>query len=121
MYEQYKDRVAFYVVYIQEAHSSDLWQMASNLRDKVIFRNPLSLVERTEVASSCVRKLGIKIPAVIDNMDNSTERAYTGWPDRIYLIDQNTRVVFKTKPGPFGFDPSQLETPLQRLFLHTRT
>ena len=92
--------------------------MASNLRDKVIFRNPLSLAERTDVASSCVRKLGIKIPAVIDDMDNSTEHAYTGWPDRIYLIDQNCHVVFKTKPGPFGFDPSQLEAPLRRIFLH---
>ena len=52
MYEQYKDRVAFYVVYIQEAHSSDVWQMASNIRDKVIFRSPQSFDERTEVASS---------------------------------------------------------------------
>jgi hypothetical protein len=121
MYEQYKDKVAFYVVYIQEAHSSDVWQMASNLRDKVIFRTPLSFEERTGVASSCVRKLGIKIPAVIDDMNNSTERAYTGWPDRIYLIDQNSRVVFKTKPGPFGFDPSQLGTPLQHLFPHSRS
>jgi type I thyroxine 5'-deiodinase len=120
MYEQYHDAVAFYIVYIQEAHSSDVWQMASNLRDKVIFRSPLSFVERTEVASSCVRKLGIKIPAVIDDMENSTERAYTGWPDRIYLIDQSGRVAFKTKPGPLGFDPSQLDKPLQRLIPRNR-
>jgi hypothetical protein len=115
MYEQYKDKVAFYVVYIQEAHSSDVWQMASNIRDKVIFRTPLSFEERTEVASSCVLKLGIKIPAVVDDMNNSTERAYTGWPDRIYLIDRDGRVAFKTKPGPFGFKPSLLETHLQRV------
>lgn len=115
MYEQYKDRVAFYVVYIQEAHSSDVWQMASNIRDKVIFRTPQNFEERAEVASSCVRNLGIKIPAVVDDMNNSTERAYTGWPDRIYLIDRNGRVVLKTKPGPFGFNPSQLETHIQRI------
>ena len=113
MYEKYRERVAFYVVYIQEAHASDAWQMASNLRDKVVIRTALSFAERTDVASSCVRKLGIKIPAVIDDMDNSTERAYTGWPDRIYLLDQDGRVAFKSKPGPFGFDPSQLDTALQ--------
>ena len=101
--------MAFYVVYIQEAHSSDVWQMPSNIRDKVIFQTPQSFDERTEVATSCVRKLGIKIPAIVDDMNNSTERAYTGWPDRIYLIDRNGRVVLKTKPGPFGFNPSLLD------------
>ena len=115
MYEEYKDRVAFYVVYIQEAHSSDVWQMASNIRDKVIYRTPQNFDERTEVASSCVRNLGIKIPAIVDDMNNSTERAYTGWPDRIYLIDREGRVALKTKPGPFGFDPSQLTAQLQHI------
>ena len=89
--------------------------MASNIRDKVILQTPRSFDERTQVASSCVRKLGIKIPAIVDDMNNSTERAYTGWPDRIYLIDRNGQVVLKTKPGPFGFDPSILDTHLQRL------
>ena len=93
--------------------------MASNIRDKVIFRTPQSFDERSEVASSCVRKLGIKIPAIVDDMNNSIERAYTGWPDRIYLIDRNGRVVLKTKPGPFGFDPSQLDTQLQSLTART--
>ena len=89
--------------------------MASNIRDKVIFQTPRKFEERTDVASSCVLKLGIKIPAVVDDMNNSTERAYTGWPDRIYLIDRNGRVALKTKPGPFGFAPSQLETQRQRI------
>ncbi len=115
MYEEYKDRVSFYVVYIQEAHASDVWQMPSNVRQRVVFRLPKSFDERNGIASSCVRNLGIKIPALIDNMDDSTERAYTGWPDRIYLVDRNGRVVFKTTPGPFGFDPMQLRTQLQRI------
>ena len=42
MYEQYKDRVAFFVVYIQEAHASDVWQMPSNIRESVVFRLPRS-------------------------------------------------------------------------------
>jgi len=115
MYDEYKDRVAFYVVYIQEAHASDVWQMPSNVKENVIFRLPKSVEERTGIASSCVRKLGIKIPALIDDMNDSTERSYTGWPDRIYLIGRDGRIVFKTKPGPFGFDPSQLRNHLQRV------
>jgi len=103
------------VVYIQEAHPSDVWQMASNIRDQIIFQTPRNFDERTEVAVSCVRKLGIKIPAVIDDMKDSAERAYAGWPDRIYLIDQSGKVALKTKPGPFGFKTTQLETLLGRI------
>jgi type I thyroxine 5'-deiodinase len=61
-----------------------------------------------------VRKLGIKFPAVLDNFSDSTERAYTGWPDRIYLIDTQGRIAYKSKPGPFGFHAGQLAAALQR-------
>jgi len=52
---------------------------------------------------------------VLDEFGNSTEQAYTGWPDRLYLINQNGQVVFKTKPGPFGFDPDLLAAALKKL------
>jgi type I thyroxine 5'-deiodinase len=65
------------------------------------------------VAGSCVRKLGIKFPAVLDGFDNSVEKAYTGWPDRIYLIDTEGRIAYKSKPGPFGFKPEELKGALE--------
>jgi hypothetical protein len=106
--------VAFYAVYIQEAHPSDIWQMQSNVRDRVIFRNPRTDGERFEVADSCVRTLGIRFPALVDGMDNVVEKQYTGWPDRMYLIDTAGKIVYKSEPGPFGFDPAQLEEALRR-------
>ena len=115
LYDQYQNRVAFLVVYILEAHPSDVWQMESNLRDKVIFTSPRNEDERALLAGSCVRKLGIKFPAVLDEFGNSTERAYTGWPDRIYLIDSSNRIVFKSRPGPFGFNPDELKSALTQL------
>ncbi len=102
-------------MYIQEAHPSDIWQMSSNVRDGVIFTTPRTEGERLEIAESCVRRLGIRFPALIDGMDNSVERRYTGWPDRLMLIDIDGRLAFKTEPGPFGFEPSQLEAALLRL------
>jgi hypothetical protein len=100
------------VVYILEAHPSDVWQMESNIRDQVVLASPKDEDERATVAGACVRKLGIKFPAVLDEFGNSTERAYTGWPDRIYLIDSGGRVVFKSRPGPFGFKPEELQAAL---------
>ena len=107
--------MAFYIVYIQEAHASDIWQMPSNITQKVVFANPRNAQERTAVADSCVRNLHIQIPALLDNFRNTTEAAYTGWPDRLYVIDRGGRVAYKSGPGPFGFHPKEMAATLQRL------
>ena len=102
-------------MYIQEAHPSDIWQMQSNVRENVIFRNPRTEDERFQVAESCVRTLGIHFPALIDGIDNTIEQQYTGWPDRMFLIDRDGKVAYKSEPGPFGFHPAQLEAALRAM------
>ena len=103
------------MVYILEAHPSDVWQMENNIRDKVVFASPKDEEERALVAGACVRKLGIKFPAVLDDFGNTTERAYTGWPDRMYLIDSQGKVAYKSRPGPFGFKTDELRAAIERL------
>ena len=103
------------MVYILEAHPSDVWQMQSNIKDQVVFASPKNEDERGLVAGSCVRKLGIKFPAVLDEFGNATEQAYTGWPDRLYLIDTNRHVAYKSKPGPFGFKTDELRAAIAKL------
>ncbi len=98
-----------------EAHPTDVWQMQSNVKDKVLFASPKNEEERAFVAGACVRKLGIEFPAVLDEFNNATEQAYTGWPDRLYLIDAQGRVAYKSKPGPFGFKPDELKAALERI------
>jgi hypothetical protein len=102
------------VVYIQEAHPVDLWQVSSNVQDGVVFASPRSDNERTNVAEMCVVRLAIKLPAVVDGIDNRVERAYTAWPDRLYVIGADGRVRYKSAPGPFGFSTSDLEQALTR-------
>lgn len=102
------------MVYILEAHPSDLWQMESNIREKVVFASPKDEDERALVAGACVRKLGIKFPAVLDEFGNTTEQAYTGWPDRMYLIDSHGKVAYKSRPGPFGFNTDELRAAVER-------
>ena len=115
LYEQYQDRAAFYVVYIREAHASDSWQLPVNERESVVYATPKTYEERVNIAEACVRKLAIRIPALIDDYSNSTEAAYTGWPDRLYLVDRDGRVAWKSKAGPYGFEPSELEGELKKL------
>jgi hypothetical protein len=88
--------------------------MHSNVKEGVLFASPRNEAERFSVAGTCVRKLGIKFPALIDGFDNGVETAYTGWPDRLYLIAPGGQVLYKSKPGPFGFHPEDLASALQR-------
>jgi type I thyroxine 5'-deiodinase len=115
LYRAYKDRVAFYVVYIQEAHPIDAWQLDDNLKDDVLVASTTTLDERVNVAGVCMTKLGIELPAVVDGSDNAVERAYTGWPDRLYVIDRDGRIAHKSAAGPFGFKPAEVEVVLKRL------
>ena len=118
VYAEHRDRAAFYVVYIQEAHPVDLWQVSSNVKDGVLFESPQTGDERSAVADACVVKLAIKMPALVDGIDNRVERAYTGWPDRLYIIGTDGRVRYKSAPGPYGFSTRDLEQALTRL-LHS--
>jgi hypothetical protein len=102
-------------VYILEAHPTDVWQMQSNVRDQVLFRSPRDIGERLSVAGACVRRLNMKFPALIDGIDDKVEAAYTGWPDRLYLIEQGGRIAYKSKAGPFGFHPDDLSAALRKL------
>ena len=115
LYEDFGDRAAFYIVYIQEAHPIDAWQVDDNLKDDVLVASTITKDDRVEVAGMCVRNLGIKLPALIDESDNRVERAYTGWPDRLYVIDREGRIDYKSDAGPFGFKPAEVEASLARL------
>ena len=113
LYDRYRGRVAFYAVYIEEAHPSDLWQMGSNVREGVVLASPKTDAERVNVAGSCVRNLGIRFPALVDGIENTVERLDTGWPDRLVLIGADGRVIYRSEAGPFGFHPEELASALE--------
>jgi type I thyroxine 5'-deiodinase len=48
-------------------------------------------------------------------MGNPTELAYTGWPDRLYVIDRDGKIALKSDAGPYGFKPANVRETLQRL------
>ena len=115
LHADYRDRAAFYVVYIQEAHPTDGWQMPVNVKEDVLVASTQTLEDRTEVAGVCMTSLGITFPALVDEPDNRVERDYTGWPDRLYVVDRDGRISYKSAPGPFGFKPAEVEATLKRL------
>ena len=107
--------MAFYVVYIEEAHPTDGWEMPSNIQENILIASAKTFLERDAAAQTCVVKLGLHVPALVDDMQDSTERAYTAWPDRLYVISREGRVAYKSDAGPFGFLPEELAHALRTL------
>jgi hypothetical protein len=113
MADRYASGVAFFVVYIKEAHPEDGWVLASNREQEIAVTDPTTREERFQVAEACAIRLEIRMPVLIDQIDNETARQYGGWPDRLYLIGKDGRVAFQGDEGPSGFEPDELERAIQ--------
>ena len=83
--------------------------MVTPNRDEGIEVNdPTSRGERVEVAASCAINMKIRMPVVVDEIDDAIADAYGALPDRLYLIDKDGSIAFQGEPGPWGFDPAAL-------------
>ena len=89
--------------------------MPVNERENVVYETPQSYDERVNLTGTCSTNLGIEFPALVDTIENATEVAYTAWPDRIYVIDRDGRITYKSAAGPFGFKTDQLAQALTQL------
>ena len=115
LYSRYKDRVEFFVVYVQEAHPTDGWQVESNVDENILFRQHQSYIEREEAAQSCTLGMHISVPTLVEEIDNAIDEAYGAAPERLYLIGKDGRVAYHGGAGPHFFDLDELDDALQRL------
>ena len=89
--------------------------MASNDKAGVAFAQPTTRAGRAGVAALCCQALKITMPLLVDEIDDRVGRAYSGMPDRMYVVGRDGRVVYKGGRGPFGFNPDEME---QALIMH---
>jgi hypothetical protein len=114
IYRTYRDRVDFYVIYIKEIHPTDGWQVDENERDGVLHRQHQSFDERVNVGETCVTKMALQMPALVDEMDDAVSTAYVAVPERLYLIGRDGRIAYKGGVGPMFFQPAEWEQAIAR-------
>ena len=115
VYAEYKERAAFYFVYIEEAHAHDVWPLVSNAKANIVFGTARDAGERVGVAGLCAKELKVEFPILVDDMQNGAADLYTAWPTRMYVVDANGKIAYKSRPGPFGFEAAGLGEALARL------
>jgi type I thyroxine 5'-deiodinase len=113
MYESFSKRASFHVVYIAEAHAEDGWQTTSNRQEGVVIEQHRTLDERRAAARRCARELDLTIPMLIDDMDDAACRAFSAWPERIYIIGVDGRIAYQGGHGPYDFDPQGARAALE--------
>lgn len=101
IYEELQDQFQFLTVYTREAHPEDGWQVGINNDQDIVYDQPTSMDERARIAGTCMTRHGIRMPVLLDNMDDSINKAYSGSPERLYLIDEQGIVRHRSGPGPF--------------------
>jgi Iodothyronine deiodinase len=107
---EFRERVDFYVVYIQEAHPEGELLFGRGGMPGV--HPPTTLDERATMADAC-SIAEFQLQFLLDDLQDSTADAYDAEPDRLYLIDAEGRVAYKGGHGPQGFQPDELRAAIQ--------
>ena len=98
---QYGEQVQFVFVYVLESHPTDGWNTKSNAADNVMYAQPSDLEGRAKVANDWRKAYGFKSPVVLDWPDNRINADYAGVPERLYVLDSDGLVTFKSEQGPY--------------------
>lgn len=115
--ERQKDNADFLLIYVREAHPTNGWAMNSNEKVGIAVAQPTTLDERRAVAEQCAAKLKPSMPLLVDDINDTVGNAWSGMPARLYVIDTEGKVVYKSGRGPFGFKPEEMEQALTMLML----
>ncbi len=109
MYQTYKDRAQFYLVYIREAHPTDGWAAEGNVE----IADPKTLARRQEVASLCATDLNLTLPVLVDDMNDSANLAFAAWPERLFVIGKDGNIAYAGGMGPMLFNSQECSAFLE--------
>ena len=112
VYRRWSDSAHFLMVYVREAHPVDGWKMESNTRCRVSLKQPTTLTERIAACEQFRERLLPTVPVVVDQIPDLVGHLYSGMPARLYVIDKEGLVAYKSGRGPFGFRVGEMEQAL---------
>jgi len=110
--KRYKGDATFVMVYVREAHPTDGWVMESNAKLGVAVKQPTTYDERVQACGLFSDKLKPSFPVLVDEIDDRVGHGYSGMPGRLYVIDRDGKVAYKSGRGPFGFKSGEMEQAL---------
>jgi len=68
-----------------------------------------------DLARTFVDRMQVETETLVDDIRNTAAACYAAWPERIYVIDRDGRIVYKGGMGPFHFEPEELRRFLEKM------
>jgi Iodothyronine deiodinase len=90
--------------------------MKVNVTEDICYAQPKSLAQRLAIGNDFIRRYHFPLPFAVDDMDNAADLAYAAWPERIYIIDESSHIVYRGGLGPFGYHPEEARAWLAARF-----
>lgn len=110
MYERYKDRAYFFMIYTKESHPNEEWVISkSGANHKYCIKQAETLRERKTTAQEFINCFDWKIPLFLDNMQNTCCETYLAHHMRIFFISTNNTIKFKTGLRVWNFKPTVID------------
>ncbi len=89
--------------------------MEENSKAGIALAQPRTDAERCTAAALCSSSLDLSLPVVVDGVDDAVGIPYGAWPERMYVLDSDGIVLYRSGPGPWGFRPAEVEAVLKTL------
>ncbi|MGJ8655968.1 MAG: deiodinase-like protein [Akkermansiaceae bacterium] len=108
LYVKHGDKADFWWIYIQEAHATDGRRPSQDV--KIALHKTID--DRKAAATSCSAVSPLKVPVLVDTMDEAATKAYSALPERFFILGTEGKMVYSGKRGPHGIDLDALEKSL---------
>ena len=115
IFDNHRDKMQFLCVYIKEAHPEDNiggYRANANAEAGIVISQHVGIEDRAVAAAMCVLRLNLKMPMALDDMGNQVEDAYRAWPDRLFVLNADGVITYRSEQGPFGFLPGDWEAAI---------
>lgn len=104
---RYGDTVDFAFVYLREAHPEGGF-MPNLSRDGVDIMipplpDPKTIKERRNSALTLKKETSEQLQVFVDSIDDEMAVRWGAWPDRIFVIGPDRKLMYSGGPGPFHF------------------
>lgn len=88
--EKYKDKdVVFFVVYSKEPHAGETSHFKKYAQHK-------TYEHKKQYAQEMVEEFGMKVPVLIDDLDESVVHAFGRMPNMTFIVDKEGNIAYKS-------------------------
>jgi peroxiredoxin len=76
--------VSFFLLYTRESHPAENYSAHRSLEQKIAYARQLQELEKVE------------FPVIVDHLDGRIHRAYGVWPNALFVIHKDGRLIFRS-------------------------